>query len=136
MKLKPSKCQFFKEKVRFMEHVVSKDGVATDPKKTEAVREWRLPRNVKEVRSWIGMTGYYRRFMKTYTEIAKPLHELTKKEEKFIWTKERDNGFISPNSQIIGCQRAFHTGNRRMWMQHRRRTVTDTGWPGKGHCLW
>ena len=70
LKLKPSKCQFFKEQVEFLGHVVSKDGVATDPKKIEAVKEWRTPRNVKEVRSWLGMTGYYRRFMKSYAEIA------------------------------------------------------------------
>ena len=101
LKLKPSKCHFFKEQVEFLGHVVSKDGVATDPKKIEAVKEWRTPRNVKEVRSWLGMTGYYRRFMHGYAEIAKPLHDLTRKEEKFMWTKERDTAFVNLKKCLI-----------------------------------
>ena len=87
--------------MEFLGHVVSKDEVATDPKKIEAVKEWRTPRNVKEVRSWLGMTGYYRRFMKSYAEIAKPLHDLTKKEEKFIWTKERDKALFSLKKCLV-----------------------------------
>ena len=91
--LKPSKCHFFKKQVEFLGHVVSQDGVQTDPEKIESVRNWGTPRRVKDVRSFLGLTGYYRRFIKNYGEIAKPLHELTEKNTAFEWTGERENAF-------------------------------------------
>ena len=89
LQLKPKKCQFFREEVQFLGHVVSKEGVATDPEKIKAVREWKPPVTVKGVRAFIGLTNYYRRFVPRYSEVVKPLIELTKARAPFIWGNEQ-----------------------------------------------
>lgn len=76
LKLKPSKCEFFKTNVKYLGHVVSNSGVETDPDKIDALASWPEPKNVKELRSFLGFTGYYRRFIKDYAKIAKPLNDL------------------------------------------------------------
>ena len=76
LKLKPSKCEFFKSSVGYLGHVVSQTGVETDPDKIEALSSWPEPNNVKELRSFLGFTGYYRWFSKDYARIVKPLNGL------------------------------------------------------------
>ena len=93
LKLKPEKCSFFQRSVRFLGHVVSAEGIATDPEKVRAVAEWPVPVSVTEVRSYLGLASYYRRFVRDFAEIAAPLHELTKKNARFIWTEEAQNAF-------------------------------------------
>ena len=98
--LKPSKCHFFKRQVEFLSHIVSQDGVSTDPHKVEAVKEWPIPRRVRDVRAFLGLTGYYRRFIQNYEEIAKSLHELTEKNTEFVWTTERERAFQKLKSSL------------------------------------
>ena len=76
LKLKPSKCEFFKTSVKYLGHVVSQEGVETDPDKIEALTTWPVPQNVKQLRSFLGFAGYYRRFFKNYACIVKPLNDL------------------------------------------------------------
>ncbi|KAL5013852.1 hypothetical protein ScPMuIL_008122, partial [Solemya velum] len=76
LKLKPSKCEFFKTQVSYLGHIVSENGIRTDPEKIGAVATWPVPTNVKELRSWLGFTGYYRRYVKDYAKIVKPLNDL------------------------------------------------------------
>ena len=76
LKLKPPKCEFFKNRVVYLGHVVSEDGIYTDAAKTEAVRSWPIPRCTKDVRKFLGFTGYYRRFIEGYAAIARPLNDL------------------------------------------------------------
>ena len=76
LKLKPSKCQLFKKSITYLGHVVSEEGVHTDPKKIETVRNWKRPHNVHTVRKFFGFVNYYRRFIKDYSKVARPLYDL------------------------------------------------------------
>ena len=76
LKLKPSKCFFFREEIEYLGHVVSGKGVATNPNKVEAVTKWPTPKTVYDVRSFLGFVGYYRRFIKDFSKISKPIREV------------------------------------------------------------
>ena len=76
LKLKPSKCEFFKQEIKYLGHVVSKEGVSTDPDKIKSVTEWPQPTTLTEVRSFLGFVSYYRRFIPNFSTIAKPLNKL------------------------------------------------------------
>ncbi|XP_057529850.1 uncharacterized protein LOC130808391 [Amaranthus tricolor] len=78
---KLSKCEFWLEKVSFLGHFVSKEGISVDPAKVEVVQSWSSPKNVTKVRSFLGLAGYYRRFVKDFSRIAPPMTSLMKKEE-------------------------------------------------------
>ncbi|BHF62451.1 hypothetical protein SprV_0200543300 [Sparganum proliferum] len=91
--LKPSKCVFLKPRVKFLGHVVSAAGIETDDEKVTQIREWPTPADVTEVRSFLGLASYYRRFIKDYVQIAGPLHKLTQKDVKFKWTADCTNSF-------------------------------------------
>ena len=77
MYAKLKKCEFWLNNVAFLGHVVSKDGIAFDPKKVEAVVEWNRPNSVIEVCSFLGLAGYYRRFVEGFSHLAMPLTRLT-----------------------------------------------------------
>jgi len=101
LKLKPSKCHLLRTEIKFLGHVVSAKGVSTDPSKIEAVRNWPVPEDVHEVRSFLGLTSYYRRFVPTFAEIAAPLHVLTMKNRKFEWTTQCDHAFTKLKYALI-----------------------------------
>ncbi|XP_024658169.2 retrovirus-related Pol polyprotein from transposon opus [Maylandia zebra] len=77
LKLSPEKCHFFQKSVRYLGHIVSEQGVKTDPDKISALTTWPRPTNLSELKSFLGFTGYYRRFVKDYSKIARPLNDLT-----------------------------------------------------------
>jgi hypothetical protein len=83
--LKQSKCDFGTSKVEYLGHLVGKDGVRVDPKKIEAMQDWRHPKTLKRLCGFLGLTGYYRKFVKNYGNIAAPLTALLKK-NSFTWT--------------------------------------------------
>ena len=101
LKLKPRKCHLFKTQVSYLGHVVSNEGVSTQ-EKIEAVKSWPTPKNVTEVRSFLGLASYYRRFVEGFASIAKPLHQLTEKGRagQFEWSPV--------------CQAAFDELKRRL----------------------
>ena len=76
LKLKASKCEFFKDSVTYLGHIVSSRGIETDPEKLKALSDWPVPHDVKSLRTFLGFTGYYRRFVKDYSKVVKPLNDL------------------------------------------------------------
>ncbi|KAJ8033855.1 hypothetical protein HOLleu_24223 [Holothuria leucospilota] len=93
LKLSPKKCHLFRQKVAFLGHVVSKDGVSTDPTKVAAVENWPRTNCVRDARRFLGLCSYYRKFVKNFTHIARPLHRLTEKGKQFLWTEECEKAF-------------------------------------------
>lgn len=87
LKLQPTKCHFAGKEVKFLGHVISRKGVSVDPEKTKAVSEFPVPKTPKQVRSFLGMANYYRRFILNFSKIATPLNALLNKDKKFEWTE-------------------------------------------------
>ena len=81
LQLKPSKCTFFQTEITYLGHLITSDGVATDPQKIEAVIKWPRPKTVYDVRSFLGFVGYYRIFIKGFSALSRPLYDLTKELE-------------------------------------------------------
>jgi hypothetical protein len=81
-----SKCEFWLQKVSFLGHILTAEGVAVDPEKVTAVANWKRPTTVTEIRSFLGLAGYYRRFIEGFSKIARPMTKLLQKDRKFEWT--------------------------------------------------
>ncbi|XP_024989207.1 uncharacterized protein LOC112523761 [Cynara cardunculus var. scolymus] len=88
-----SKCEFWLRQIQFLGHTVSDDGISMDPAKIEAVQKWEQPKNASEIRSFLGLAGYYRRFIWDFSKIAVPLTYLTCKDVKFAWTEDQEKAF-------------------------------------------
>ena len=101
LKLKPKKCRHFQESVTYLGYKLSPEWIAPDENKLVAVRDWKRPENVTEVRSFIGFCSYYRRFIKDFAGIAKPLHQITKKNSRFTWNPECQNAFEKLKKALI-----------------------------------
>ena len=93
LKLNPSKCALFRRKVSYLGHVVSEEGIATDPDKIAAIQDWPTPRNLTELRSFLGTCSYYRKFIRGFSHVAKPLYILTEKNRLFLWNDEAEKAF-------------------------------------------
>ena len=93
LRLKPRKCNFAKESVEYLGHVVSADGIQTDPQKLRAVNEYPTPSDVKSLRSFLGLASYYRRFVPGFSKVAAPLNALTRKDIPYIWTPDCQQAF-------------------------------------------
>ena len=93
LKAKFSKCHFWRKEVRFLGHVVSKEGIAVDPAKVVALQDWKIPKNETEVRSFLGLAGYCRKFNKDFAKISAPLTRPTKKNLAFSWDINCDVAF-------------------------------------------
>ncbi|KAG8486371.1 hypothetical protein CXB51_019815 [Gossypium anomalum] len=88
-----SKCEFWLYEVGFLGHIVSAEGIRVDPSKVSAVVNWKTPKNVTEVRSFLGLAGYYRRFVKNFSMIASPMTRLLQKNVEFVWSDECQQSF-------------------------------------------
>ena len=113
LKLKPSKYHLFQKQVAFLGHIVSDEGLTTDPAKIEAVVRWPPPKNVSQVRSYLGFCSYYRRFIPSFSVIASPLFNLTRKGVAFDWNQT--------------CQQAFEELKRCLTTAPIMAYPTDTG---------
>ncbi|GBN59646.1 Retrovirus-related Pol polyprotein from transposon 297, partial [Araneus ventricosus] len=101
LKLSPKKFRFFRKEVSYLGHIISADGVKTDPEKTKAVVDWPRPETVHDLRSFLGLCTYYRRFVRNFSAIARPLHKLTEARSNFNWTEECEKSFNSLKQALI-----------------------------------
>jgi hypothetical protein len=88
-----SKCEFWLDSVKFLGHTIFKDGISVDPSKVQEFMDWKPPKSVHQIRSFLGLAGYYRQFIPDFSRIAKPMTELLKKGVKFVWSDECDKAF-------------------------------------------
>ncbi|KAK3105624.1 hypothetical protein FSP39_002098 [Pinctada imbricata] len=101
--LEPSKCNFAVKQLKFLGHIISKNGVEVDPEKTRIVSEFPAPKKQKQVRSFLGMANYYRRFIPNFAKIASPLYDLLKKDKAFQWTDECQQSFEKLKSALLSA---------------------------------
>ncbi|GKD75235.1 putative reverse transcriptase domain-containing protein, partial [Tanacetum coccineum] len=88
-----SKCEFWIPKVQFLGHVIDSKGIHVDPAKIEAIKDWASPKSPTEIRQFLGLAGYYRRFIEGFSKIAKPMTKLTQKKVKFVWGDKQEAAF-------------------------------------------
>ena len=101
-KIKLSKCSFAQRKINYLSHVISEQGIGTDPQKIAAIVEWPVPVNTKELRIFLDLAGYYRKFVKNNGIISKPLTDLLKKHALYVWTVAHGSAFNALKSAL--CQ--------------------------------
>ena len=103
LKLHIKKCCLFQQRVSFLGHILTESGIEVQPDKVEAVQNWPTPRNLTELRSFVGLCSYYRRFIAGFADIAAPLHDLTKKHASFRWGPEQDRAFNELKQRLISA---------------------------------
>ena len=89
LRLQPDKCEFLRHEVSYLEHIISEDGVKPDPKKIEAVSKFPRSKKAKNIKQFLGLAGYYRRFIPNFSKITKPLTQLLKKDIPFKWSEDQ-----------------------------------------------
>jgi hypothetical protein len=91
---KLSKCEFWLREIKFLGHTISQDGISVDPEKVQEVMDWKPPTTVWQIRSFLGLAGYYRQFNPDFSRIAKPMTKLLKKGVKYEWSQKCEDSFI------------------------------------------
>ena len=103
LKLKPTKCHFLQKEVTFLGHVVSADGIKTDPEKVRAVKTWPIPVNLKELQSFLGLASYYRKFILGFSSIAGPLYTLCRKNIPFCGQQKQQAAFEELKHRLVSA---------------------------------
>jgi hypothetical protein len=128
---KLSKCSFNWKKIHYLGHIISEEGIEVDPEKIEAIGGWSTPKNVTDIRSFMGHASYYRRFIEGFSKIVHPINSLQKKRVKFHWTLDCEKSFqhlkklltsapilriVDPNEDFVVCTDAYvgHRGRPRV----------------------
>jgi hypothetical protein len=101
--VKQSKCSFAKNSIDYLGHVISASGVSTNPSKIQAIYQWPIPKNIKQLRSFLGLAGYYHKFVRNFGVISKPLMELLKKDTLFSWTSQHDAAFTALQLALVSA---------------------------------
>lgn len=101
LQLQPDKCNLFRKEINYLGHIISAEGVRPDPKKTDAVEKFPIPNSVKKIREFLGLTGYYRRFIDNYAKISKPLTSLLQKDTEFVWGESQTEAFEALKNKLV-----------------------------------
>jgi hypothetical protein len=114
----PDKCEFFQSQVNFLGHVISAGGVAVQQHKVDAVSKWPRPQCVSDVRRFLGLTGYYRRFVEGHSRIAGPLHDLTGKDVPFVWGEKKEAAFVQLKAALASAPVLVTADNSKPYVLH------------------
>ena len=95
------KCEFWLDEVLYLGHIISAKGISMNPEKVSAIVNWEPPQNVKQLRSFLGLASYCRRFIENFSKIAKPLSNLLQKHVKYVWSPECDIAFNNLKEKLI-----------------------------------
>lgn len=106
------KCEFLKSEIKFLGHIITAEGVATDPEKIDSIMKFPTPRNAKDIKAFLGLTGYYRRFTPGYADATIPLIELLKKGKKFNWLPCHQEAFTTVKNLFKNNMHLFHPDNK------------------------
>ena len=117
LKLKAKKCQLFQKEIPFLGHIISAAGIGADPAKCQQVQDWPLPRDLHEVRSFVGLCSYYRRHIQGFTELAAPLYELATKGTDFEWKERRKEAFRQLKNALTSAPILGFPREEGLWMQ-------------------
>ena len=140
LKLKPSKCDFFRTQITFLGHIVSKQGIATCPDKIQAVKDWPIPKTVNDLRSFLGFVGYYRKFIQGFSQIARPLNSLLEgtintkranKKQMIDWGSEQEEAFNTLKEACINAPVLGYPNYEQPFILH-----TDASTEGLGAVLY
>lgn len=101
MYAKYDKCEFWLKEVAFLGHMVSGDGIKVNPRKIDVIRNWPRPLTPSDIRSFLGLAGYYQRFMNEFSSISSPMTKLTKKRAKFVWSDECEKSFKTLKDKLV-----------------------------------
>ena len=101
LKLHPGKCSFMKDEIRYLGYIISKEGLHVDPDKTETIRKYPMPTNAKEVKMFLGLASFYRKFIKNFSEKVAPLNKLTHKDVDFVISEEVERSFKNLKEDLI-----------------------------------
>ena len=107
LKIRPDKCKVIQREVLFLGHIISGEGIRRDPRKTEVVATWPVPKTAKETRSFLGLCNYYRRLVQDFAKTAKPLHALTGKYARFLWNDDCQKAFDDLKGKMISAPVIF-----------------------------
>ena len=128
--VKPSKCHFCQSKIKFLGHIVTNEGIMPDPGKVEAINKIPIPTNVTKLQNFLGITGFYRKFIPNYAKIANILYHLTKMDVKFVWTEEHTKAFEILKERLNNYPILAHPN-----YDHTFYVQTDACLEGLGACL-
>lgn len=100
LKLQPDKCEYLKPELQYLGHIITEDGVKPNPEKCKSVKEFPRPKNAKSIKQFLGLSGYYRKFIKDYSKKSKPLTQLLKKDEIWKWGPEQEKAFVTLKEEL------------------------------------
>ena len=141
LKLKPKKCFLFRKRVSYLGHVVTEEGITADPGKVEQVRTWPVPESSTEVKSFLGLAFYYRRFIPAFSTVAQPLYKLTEAKTEFVWTGQCQQAFDGLKGLLTSARvLAYPTREGKFVLDtdasdHGIGAVLSSGWGGETYCI-
>jgi hypothetical protein len=122
-----SKCEFWLDSVKFLGHTISSNGISVDPSKVQEVMDLKPPTSVHQIRSFLGLAGYYHRFIPDITKIAKPMTELLKKGVKFVWDEDCEEAFHTVRAQLTTAPVLSQPNNTKSFDIYCDASGTDLG---------